>query len=344
MSKDNVIDHTYLHQHVDDAQLLLAYASENGLSVGHQISSDILASRYHFYEGTVDQEVEIQFWKAYDQLAQVIQPVSIESLKATKLHPKNHKPSFFARLTGNAHLSQAQHTIRKYQLLTLVVLLVLIMVQVYWLINTKIVTAISYDLPKQSSAIKEKALSEIKTLLIAADSDENHEKIADSLDDLKTLYEDELADIDKSRVAYYQALKVWSLCPESICDTSDFENSGFVMVQQTTKFTLEPIQQYLLPLLYGWLGALAYVLRSLTREISEITYTSESREHYRLRIQLGALSGLAIGWFLLGDSGGQAELGGLSALAISFVAGYSVELLFSVMDKMVESVRKSVGS
>jgi hypothetical protein len=61
---------------------------------------------------------------------------------------------------------------------------------------------------------------------------------------------------------------------------------------------LAVLQGYLLPLLYGWIGATAYVVRSLSREARERLYRRENDTAYTLRIFLGSLAGLAIGWFL----------------------------------------------
>jgi hypothetical protein len=104
---------------------------------------------------------------------------------------------------------------------------------------------------------------------------------------------------------------------------------------QEAKFILQGIQLYILPLLYGLLGAAAYVLRTLTTEIRNLTYEIESNIGYRLRIQLGAVSGLAIGWFSDAGLTFSASTLSLSPLALAFLAGYSVEVLFSLMDRMI---------
>ena len=67
-------------------------------------------------------------------------------------------------------------------------------------------------------------------------------------------------------------------------------------------FVLQTIQTYILPLLYGLLGAYAYVLIQISKEIKLLTYLEALNVNYRLRLQLGALSGLAVGWFINPDS------------------------------------------
>jgi hypothetical protein len=111
-----------------------------------------------------------------------------------------------------------------------------------------------------------------------------------------------------------------------------------IITELPSEFVLEVLQIYILPLLYGFFGAAIYVLRSLTDEIKNVTYTIGSDIKYELRLALGALGGLGIGWFLIPEeiSGFQA----FSPLALSFIVGYNIELLFSIMDRFIESVSK----
>ncbi|MFB6418597.1 hypothetical protein [Bradyrhizobium tunisiense] len=89
---------------------------------------------------------------------------------------------------------------------------------------------------------------------------------------------------------------------------------------------------FLLPLLYGMLGAIAFVLRRLSDE----TLSGEARtlkRRYSLRVPIGALSGLAAGWLLQPASGSVTA--SLSPFALAFVAGYSADLVFAAMDRIV---------
>lgn len=98
------------------------------------------------------------------------------------------------------------------------------------------------------------------------------------------------------------------------------------------------IGAYILPLLYGLLGAIVFILRSLTRSIQNHTYLAYNKLIYAVRIQLGGLSGLAVGWILLveeHDPGLGVSVFSLSPFALAFVAGYSVEILFSAIDKII---------
>jgi uncharacterized membrane protein len=70
-------------------------------------------------------------------------------------------------------------------------------------------------------------------------------------------------------------------------------------------------------------------------EINARTYREDSDTSYNLRIYLGILAGLAIGWFLSPNAkGGE---GGVLQALLAFLAGYSVELLFSAMDRLLDA-------
>ena len=95
-------------------------------------------------------------------------------------------------------------------------------------------------------------------------------------------------------------------------------------------------QQFVLPMLYGGLGAIAYALRTLAQQSRDRLYRVENETADSLRTWLGVIAGLAIGWFFAPDNKSTgAGLSALSPLALAFVAGYSVDLLFTAMDRLV---------
>jgi hypothetical protein len=103
---------------------------------------------------------------------------------------------------------------------------------------------------------------------------------------------------------------------------------------------LKVLQGYILPLLYGLLGAFIFVLRSLLGEIKSITYTYDCEIRYRLRLTLGALGGMIIGWFLKPEDVQMSA--SVSSMALAFLMGYNVDVLFTLMDKIIDNLRQSI--
>lgn len=344
-SKNISRDAVQLSEHVQDAQLMLTYASEEGLHIDHAIITDIVHSRHCLINKTFDQEKEIIFWNAFNALSQKIQPVSISSIKATKVRK------------GIFKKSDAAWTVFVYQGLTLLVLITLLLIQIYWLVGSITIAQVAKS---QSFQEEIKRLSDLTKTQVEL-SKYIQKNYCERIGELFDKYEDKQNDVKVDARMHYQIIEIWyipisflarwigkifsvnSNNPLYIIKSPDDDSYlRYIKIRQSVQLILQPIQEYILPLLYGWIGALAYVLRSINREIKQITYTHQSKEHYRLRAQLGALSGLAVGWFISVDpeyytTNSSFSFGNLSPLALSFLAGYSVELLFSAMDKIVEA-------
>jgi cell division protein FtsB len=136
--------------------------------------------------------------------------------------------------------------------------------------------------------------------------------------------------------------------------TSEFpsEVKKGVVDRLTMRFVLQILQLYVLPILYGWLGSCVYVLRALAAEIRGRSYSSITADiTNRLRMYLGILAGFIVGWFFKPEFqsfDGNGGAGGsflmfqdLSPFALAFLAGYSVELVFFTMDRLVATFTSS---
>lgn len=106
------------------------------------------------------------------------------------------------------------------------------------------------------------------------------------------------------------------------------------------RLTLANIANYLIPMLMGLLGALAFILRSLTIQLREHTYVHMSASLSVVRMCLGAVAGV-FGTLLAPV--GDGALRGLPPLIIPFVFGYGIEILFSIMDRIVGSFTQADG-
>ena len=131
-------------------------------------------------------------------------------------------------------------------------------------------------------------------------------------------------------------LEKWSIFDPLSNDKGNTEAEKVGYLMQTARFVLLTLQLYLLPLLYGLLGACVYVLRMLSNEIKGLAFTKDSSYKYALRIATGGVAGMAVGWFFTSKTS-SSLFESLSPLALSFLAGYSVDVLFAAMDKFVSA-------
>jgi hypothetical protein len=113
----------------------------------------------------------------------------------------------------------------------------------------------------------------------------------------------------------------------------DLQSSG-KQVGDTVKTTLDCITHYLLPCLYGYLGAAVATMRYVRRKIdaSSLTFTDRARITYNQ--VLGIIIGGVVGLFAvaLDFKGGEHQSLGVSAIA--FLAGYNITSWLCFLDTL----------
>lgn len=338
-------------QNIQEAHLLLSYAAQRGLTLDEKIVKTIVEARHAEQTQQWSSDIETRFWLAFNAIARAVEPASVASLKATHPQPESRPENFYQgfmgvlrkRLLPPHSNSLAHKTVSSYQRFTFLVLAVLVIVQFYSLIGSHIINGIVNLYPQQIEKLKEKQ--------VRLEQETPQNALADSseLGEIEAKLNEIAIRLEANHVILKQWNFIWDYLGfsalesglKSMSDVADFEPNLKYDLQyqvihlQEAQFTLQALQLYVLPLLYGLLGAFAYVLRTLTLEIRNLTYEVESNIRYRLRIQLGALAGLAIGWFTDPSSNVSISALSLSPLALAFLTGYSVEVFFSIMDKLI---------
>jgi hypothetical protein len=99
------------------------------------------------------------------------------------------------------------------------------------------------------------------------------------------------------------------------------------------EMALQRMNQIVLPMLLGLLGAYSFVLRTVSREIRERSFAAQSALHQVARLALGALAGVAVGWLIKPEQIGL--LSSVPTWVMAFVAGYGIEIVFAFMDRLV---------
>lgn len=95
---------------------------------------------------------------------------------------------------------------------------------------------------------------------------------------------------------------------------------------------------FVLPLLLGCLGGCASALRRLDQKLADWTLDAQDGRRAMLRIVLAAMMGGLVGVVFTGDGPIQVQGFALSLAAAAFFIGFSIEIVFTVVEAMVEAV------
>lgn len=339
---------TQMAQMINDGQRLLTYIAKHGdIELDTGLSQNIINAKLALDKGQWSVAEESGFLADYDKLATHVYPVTVESINAVIPKDKGIK----------REPTRAERAVAWYRRYTLVALILMLAAQLYWLVGNNLrlnlqekfeqrevtrdqirkINGASAEKDKLEQALKVQnqefdanfrliqtwnkvwlfggAFGEALPSFLQA-SFEQQEKQAQAAND-----EAKLGDLALNRKEYEVRIVY-------------FENI------LSADFMLDAFQSYILPLLYGLLGAFIYVLRCLMGDIKSLTYTFDSEIRYRLRLTLGALGGMIIGWFLKPDDAGS--MASLSPMALAFLMGYNVDVLFALMDKIIDNIKQSI--
>jgi hypothetical protein len=311
-----------------DAQIALAYASEKGLleDSDEKEITEIITETKHNLEN-ISQELEIRFWTAYSKLTKKILPASVASILAVEDISQDNKWWRFMF----PKLSDARKTIRYYQRLGFFFLIVMLIVQIYWIVGAgfmadlktlpDVLDKLNLDKRAREEILQENAATDLQIQIM----------------------ETKIMNIQSQLDSYTKGIRGWYtsigiILPLEKIEVIENESETEFRITRYCSFILEVIQTYILPILYGLLGAFAYILRKLSKELSEKSFSVESKIKHVLRLHLGAMAGLSVGWFFGDTASDTINISSLSPLALAFLAGYNVDLVFTLMDRFIESL------
>lgn len=105
-------------------------------------------------------------------------------------------------------------------------------------------------------------------------------------------------------------------------------------LRAATALYIEIISLYILPTLYGFIGAYVYILRHLLERLDNWSLGTSMQPKMRLRLALGSILGATVG-LLFTSSEEQMTSAGFSLALFAFLAGYSAEFIFSIFDALI---------
>ncbi len=354
MSDNKIKGTTLLKTALVDAEMLMAHASEYGIELDQKYIKAIVNAKKNNQSNEWTEQEEIDFWVAFQVLAKAVEPVSIDSLRAASISEETKK-GWWAKIWGLKKKSMVERSVSFYRKFALVAMVGMLAIQIYALIGTALMSKWAQSNERLLEINKREQELSLITEVNLEDKTAMKEQnsLLTEIGELEMEIESTIQLLEDWLGVTYnfwsktrEEIKEVVLKETSTTDGPPFETGAHdasvnIYVIQQSKSLIIIFNQYILPLLYGLLGGFAFVLRSLAEESKNMTYTATSRIKYGLRIHLGALAGLVIG-FLWGDFQGKSfgVVESLSPLAVAFLAGYSVDFLFRMLDSLISSTEK----
>ena len=115
----------------------------------------------------------------------------------------------------------------------------------------------------------------------------------------------------------------------------------FYLLRAQTEEISSALGSSFLPLLYGFLGSSVYLMRKFFSDGTSGRGEEFTLGQVFLRLGLGGVAGLAIGWFwspAATKNVAEATVFSTLPFGMAFLAGFSIELLFSILDRIIEAI------
>jgi hypothetical protein len=348
---------------LDAASLLIKYAAESPKTLPENIMMPIALAWKAREDSAWSPDVSSKFWTAYSALCDLLKPVTLETISASE--PTKCRRWIFG---GYVELTRAQRTANHYRTWLVVLLAFAIVCGFIASAATKMSDEIKDFTVRGNTAALEAAVaiatikSELDRITPPVDNSltlplddsrigpDTKSKITSLREKLQDMYY--AADMMNERANVLAAINSFSApLKYAMGDLSRLPTleDGYGNIRdyyQTRRavsalsasthavFNYISLYNALVPTLFGAIGACTYVLRLISDQIRETTFSATSPVRHAVRVLLGALAGFAVGL------GGIVTGAGLSGAALAFVSGYAVEPVFATMDSIAEKFRR----
>jgi hypothetical protein len=286
-----------------------------------------------------------RFWNAFAKLCDLIQPVTMDCLAAAQ---PNIEPPRWLRYFGRDKKSIAERSSSRYLFALLLLLIVILPIQLYvWTctnLSKKIDDLLSAERTKYTALAQDFNKLDVETRPIPAESWSADQRArASKIITDAILIQDDLDRINaeayllerisiglQGGIALRKPITQWYEYYERVADQFSKTQLRVVEIQEKANLIVGVIGAYILPILLGTIGAVAYIIRTVSEQIRTSTFSTSSPIRHIMRAALGAMAGLVVGLF--SDLSTKFSL---QPLAVAFLAGYGVEALFSMFDGFI---------
>lgn len=341
-----------------NAELVLYHISEMGIDSHREDIEVITKAKEKLEINEWSSDLEVRFWMAYRNLTDMLKPISVDSLRASQetiIKSPNIFQRFFKLKIKN---SLSLKVVRFYTFFAVITMLLMLVMHIYFSIGTIRLNRIQ---SADERIVSIQSQLDEMDLMMGASSNLSVQQKGDRL-------HSELFEVNTERNSNISLLGDWvnfiehffligkkdvQVVPQSQVVETPSEpgpptspvapeqilNKNIEIIQQAQNYVLI-IGLYILPLFYGLLGALTYVLRDLSNQTMKMQYKKENNINHILRLILGTIAGLAVGVFW-GDIKQQENfiiIRSLGPLIVAYLSGLTVEYVFSAIEKWIGSL------
>ncbi|MCR5454543.1 MAG: hypothetical protein K6F33_06110 [Bacteroidales bacterium] len=337
MVHDDYVD--IINTKVYNAQRMLSFMLENGIDVDKELIQKVAEARDSINTSKW-RDVECDFFATYETIVKRIYPIDIDMLnKPSKIDKEELSGITLGKRERERRKTRSAYV---YSIATLCLMLLLLGVQVFYFLGSTRLNEIA-----SSSEQLEKMMKRQMELQVLTNAEPDNMPFALELEENISKC-DELNNALQSNILL---LEPWTKKISRLTFNTRENRDINTENKENAKTNIEVIQEakgyalilgiYILPLLYGLIGGLTYVLRELRSNVRKYTLDKESTIKYILRIILGAVAGMSVGLFWSDIENAQA-VGftsiSLSPMLLAFIAGYCVEHVLGFIDKIIKNV------
>jgi hypothetical protein len=339
----------------DDLRRLMVYASgQHEIEMDGGLIDDVVAVVRA--PDQLDEDQEKRMWRALDGLTRLVKPVTGQSLRLIEEleNDATERPGLWRSWRNDTPARKSVRWARRWAYGTLLIVVVL---QIYALAGSRLIE----EIDRIDGSIRE--LTEQEAQLEGAQG----------ADRLRDAVESHLDEAERNRKTIYEMLTSWVLAvewlrpripdwlsprppdaprpeaapaPEGSAPKAEGKpdlpphKSADRVLQG--RMLLQAFALHILPVLYGLLGASAYILRRIATEIETCTFAATSIFRYRIRQGLGVVLGLGVGVLPWNIGVVESDIS-VSSIALAFLAGYNVDAVFSLLDGWMDRLRNRAG-
>jgi hypothetical protein len=350
---------------LDEAGPLLRFAAEHVTNLDPDLSLAIAEAREAAQNDAWSPQTSQRFWTAFARLCGLAQPVTTDCLAASS--PSAPAPRWLP-WRDTEKISIAERSSARFLRAFLVLLAIILPLQLYVWTTTNLAKKVDDQLAATKTKVVQltEDYTKLKSRPQAAagrvdDKGEAFKALAYSIhmdierihDLLKTLQK--VVDLGRDDTAMancgsedpqrglpadegcYDKSPRWEDHFDPAVRRYEWTRGDNNRVQQKGSLITGVIGSFVLPILFGTIGAVAFIIRSTSDQIRDSTFSTTSPIRNVMRVALGALAGVVIGLF----SDLSTHLS-LSPLALAFLSGYGVEAVFSMFDGLAKKFREAI--